>query len=337
MRYLIFRLSALGDVVMTSSLVREIRRRSPGAHVTWVCGSRVAPLVRLYDGVDEVLEVDELALLRGRPAVRLRALLELWQMLLPRRFDQTLLAHADRRYRVLLLPVRTGRLRAFDHTLSPWTLPIPGRYIGDEVVRLLDEEPSRGPIAGHYPLADVRRRLGHPEQLGDVGVVLAPGGARNVLREDSLRRWPIERYRALAMRLIVEGRRVTLVGDAADEWVRPYFAGLDVRDEIGARDIPGTLRLLERAELVVVHDTGVLHLARLVATPVIGLFGPTIPSKSLVDAPGVVALWGGPDLACRPCYNGREYAACTDNICMAGISVEMVMRHVETLVERVGS
>ena len=330
MRYLIVRLAALGDVVMTSALVRELRRRDADAHVTWLCGTRAASLVRLFEGVDEVVEVDESALLRGNAAARLNALAGVWRALVGRRFDRTLLAHADGRYRAVLLPVRTGRVRAFEHAVSPWTLPIPGRYIGDEVVRLLDDEPSRGPIRGHYPLADVRQRLGAASE-GDVGVVLVPGGARNVLREDALRRWPVEQYRALAQRLLEKGLRVTLVGDDADAWVRPSFAGLGVRDEIGARDVPGTLRLLCDAQVVVVHDTGVLHLARLVGAPLIGLFGPTIPSKSLTESPEVVALWGGPELACRPCYNGREYADCRDNICMSGIRVDAVEMHVDAI------
>ena len=330
-RYLIVRLSALGDVIMMSTAVAEIRRRDPGAHITWLCGARARELVECI-GVDHVVVADEVSLLRGGPAGRARALAALWRQLTPLSFDETLLGHADARYRLLLVPVRTGRVRALDHDLSSRTLPIPGRYFGDECARLLDEEDARGPIVGHYPLAPIRRPLPPAADPEHVGIVLVPGGARNVLREDALRRWPVERYRELAERLLGDGYAVTLVGDQADDWVRPAFEGLSVRDEIGRHSITGTLALLRAAELVVVHDTGVLHLARLARTPVIGLFGPTMPTKSLVDAPDVVALWGGADLACRPCYNGREYAACTNNVCIQRIAVTDVMPHVERLV-----
>lgn len=332
MRYLIVRLAALGDVVMTSTLLGAIRERDSDAHITWVCGTAVAELVRLFDGVDDVIAVNEAGLLRGGVAQRVRALASLWRALCPRAFDVTLLGHADVRYRMLLLPVRTGRMRSLDHALSSRMLPIPGRYFGDECVRLLDERDARGPIVGHYPLAAVRSKLRAAADPERVGVVLAPGGTRNVLREDVLRRWPVERYRDLAASLLASGHRVTLVGDQFDAWVRPYFSGLDVRDEIGAHDVAGTLSVLAAADLVIVHDTGVLHLARLVEVPVLGLFGPTIPSKSLVEAPDVVSLWGGADLACRPCYDGKEYAACADNICMKGITVAEVMKHVTTLI-----
>lgn len=331
MRYLIVRLAAIGDVVMTSALVRAIRQRDAGAHITWVCGRRVADLVRLFE-VDDVVELDERALLRGGPLRRSLALAGVWRRLAGRRFDVSLLAHADARYRALLAPVRTGRLRSLDHGINARTLPIPGRYFGDEVVRLLDDEDARGPIEGHAHLAEIVRPVPAPNRPSEVGVVLVPGGARNVMREDALRRWPLERYRALAEELLRAGHSVTLVGDEGDAWVRPSFEALGVRDEIGRHDIAGTLGLLRASDLVIVHDTGVLHLARLVGAPVIGLFGPTMPRKSLVEARDAVALWGGADLACRPCYNGREYAACRNNICIQRILVSDVMQHVATMV-----
>jgi heptosyltransferase II len=331
-RYLIVRLSALGDVVMTSTLVREIRRRDPHAHISWLCGRRVHSLVALFD-VDDVIVADEVALLRGNALRRVRALASLWWRLGRRRFDVTLLGHADARYRALVAPVRTGRLRSLSHTVSARTLPIAGRYFGNECVRLLDEEDARGPIEGHYPLARLRGRLPTPESPHDVGIVLAPGGNRNVLREDGLRRWPVDRYRQLAQSLLEAGYHVTLVGDEGDAWVRPYFDGVAVRDEIGRHEIPATLGILQAADLVIVHDTGVLHLARLAEAPVIGLFGPTIPTSFLVPAPDAVALWGGADLACRPCYNGREYADCSNNLCLQRVQVSDVMEHVVRLVD----
>lgn len=330
-KYLIVRLAALGDVAMGSAMVGAIRQRDPGARISWVCGERVASLVRLFDGVDDVVVVDEVALLRGGSIRRAIALLSLWRRLALRRFDATLLAHEDRRYRVLLLPIRTGKMRALEHGVSTRMLPIPGRYVGDEFVRLLDDGPPVGPVERRQPLADLRSRVVPPADGSQAGIVLAPGGTRNVLREDSLRRWPVERYRELATWLLERGHVVTLAGDAGDAWVRPYFAGLDVRDEIGKHDVPAMLGVLSTADVVVAHDTGLLHLARLVRCPVVALFGPTIPSKAITADADVRVLWGGADLACRPCYNGRDFAQCSNNLCMRDIAVRNVADEVTTL------
>jgi heptosyltransferase-2 len=330
-RYLIVKLSAVGDVAMASTLPGAIRQRDPEARVTWLCGRRVADLVRLFDGVDEIITVDESRLLGGGLAARLDEAARLWRRLLLRQFDVTLLGHADLRYRLLLAPLRTGRLRSLDLDSGPGQLPVPSRYFGDEYVRLLDEPPKRGPIDGHAALADPRRHLASPARPREIGVVLAPGGARNVLRESALKRWPVERYGALAARLLATGHTVTLVGDEHDFWVRPFFTGLAVRDEIGAHDLAGTLALLNAASLVIVHDTGVLHLARLVRAPVLALFGPTNPAQFVEPSPDCAVLWGGARLACRPCYDGREFAACADNLCMQDITVDAVVQRADLM------
>jgi heptosyltransferase-2 len=324
-RYLIVKLAALGDVAMASALAEAIRRREPDAHVAWLCGEGVAELVRLFPGVSEVLAVDEVQLLRGRLDRKLAALLAVWRQLAFRRFDAILLGHADRRYRALVFTARAARIRWLEQSPSPRMLPIPGRYYADEYVRLLDDADSRGPIVGHSALSDVRPLLPPRRGAAAVGVVLVPGGTRNVLRESALRRWPVDRYRAVAERLRAAGHPVTLVGDAADAWVRPHFAGVDVHDDIGAHGLAGTLAVMAAADLVISHDTGPLHLARLVRAPLLALFGPTIPSQFLLTDADTQAIWGGATLACRPCYDGREFADCRDNLCMKDIATAEVV------------
>jgi heptosyltransferase-2 len=321
-RHLIVKLAALGDVVMASALVGAIRARDANAHVTWLCGRGVASLVARFDGVDEALAVDEGALLTGGLVSRASALSSLWRTLARRRFDMTLIAHADPRYRAALGLARLGEVRRLEARRPGHVLPIPGRYFGDEYARLLDGRPSHGPIPGHAPLARVRG-LGTSGPRD--GVVLVPGGARNVLRESALRRWPVERYREVAGALLGAGHRVTLVGDANDRWVRPWFQGLRIDDALGTRDIGGTLELLATAALVITHDTGPLHLAMLAKAPTLALFGPTMPTQFVYPLGLVEAFWGGADLACRPCYDGREFAACANNLCIQGVPVATVV------------
>jgi ADP-heptose:LPS heptosyltransferase len=331
-RYLIIKLGALGDVVMASTLIGAIRARDPDAHVTWLCGAQVADLVGLFDGVDAMIVADDAGLLRGGILARGRAMLAVWRRVLAQRFNMTLLAHADARYRALL-PLRPGKVRTLGTQRDARRLPVVGRWFGDEYARMLDEDLSRGPIVGHASLAGLRAGREPVALPSPVGVVLVPGGARNVLRESALRRWPVERYRAVAEGLLAAGHAVTLVGDASDAWVRPTFDGLEVHDEIGAQSVPGTLALLERARLVITHDTGPLHLAALARVPILALFGPTIPEQFLLPQRGAEAIWGGADLACRPCYDGREFAACRNNLCMQDITIDRVLARARAVLD----
>jgi heptosyltransferase-2 len=62
-----------------------------------------------------------------------------------------------------------------------------------------------------------------------------------------------------------------------------------------------------------------MHLAFLARTPTIALFGPTRPTERLPHDVRARMLWGGAHLACRPCYDGRDYAPCPNNVCIQAI------------------
>jgi heptosyltransferase II len=327
-KFLIIRIAGIGDVVMASTVARRLRGERPDAHISWLCGTTAAPLVERFQDVDDVIVVDEQRLLRGNAAQRLSVLVPLWRRLQREWFTRVLLLHADRRYGVLTLPligahvIRQSRRDAFGAMN-----PIPGRYLGDEFARLVDGLGHRGPLVSHYALAVLRPRAAPQTQRsgGRLRVALVPGGTRNVLRESVLKRWPVAHYSALARALSGEGHEVVLVGDDADRWVLEHFAGLAVSDRVGKASLPETLELFDDCDLVISHDTGPMHLARLARAPLLALFGPTPPSQFIVEDERTTVLHGGAHLACRPCYDGREFADCRDNQCMSSISVGVVL------------
>jgi heptosyltransferase II len=334
--FLIVRIAALGDIAVATPLLNRIRDDHPDARVAWLCGASGAELVRLFPGVDDVIAVDEVALLRGGPVRRLAAIAGVWRRLATRRFQTAFVLHADRRYRLLLLPLRGTRIVSAHHGPGPGANPIPARFRGDEAARLMDGGTSTGPLTKRWALADVRDRLPLPaaSASGAGGesthrVVLVPGGARNVLRDDALRRWPVDSYVSLARRLVAAGVHVTLIGDRNDVEIGRRFDGVRVENLIGALSLTETLRVLRDASLVVSHDTGPLHLARLVRTPIVALFGPTDPAQVVGVDPAITAIWGGDDLPCRPCYDGRSYANCSNNICINRVSVDAVMTTIQ--------
>jgi heptosyltransferase-2 len=122
-----------------------------------------------------------------------------------------------------------------------------------------------------------------------------------------------------------------LTGGPGDRWAAEAFSGLPVRTCIAEWAIPQTLAFYQSCDCVVTHDTGPLHLAGLVQCGLVGLFGPTAPSKALPRRAGVVALWGGERLPCRPCYDGRTFASCNSNECMRSITPKRVVDAIESV------
>ena len=331
-RVLIVRLAAIGDVVMASALARRLRDAKPDAHITWMCGETAAPLVQCFADVDDVMAIDDGRLLGGGMVDRVKTVLSSRYQLRMRGFDTAYLLHPDPRYRILTSGLRGTTVIAQARTRHRPANPIPGRYLGDEAARLMDGLDD-GPIQGHFPLG--RLKPFSPTVRGDrPRIVIVPGGAKNVLRESALKRWPVDQYAAFARALVDDGYNVTMVGNSGDEWVRPHFSAVSVTNLIGRTSIPETLALFAGSDLVVAHDTGPMHLARLVGAPLIALFGPTPPTSFVAPDTTTTVLWGGEHLACRPCYDGREFADCADNECMSSIAVDVVLRTARTILRR---
>jgi heptosyltransferase II len=339
-KILLIRLAAIGDVVMASTLARRLRQSSLNVSISWLCGATVAPLVEQLKDVDEVIAIDDKRLLTGRAGARLQVVLPLWKRLRAGRFTRVYLLHADSRYRVLTAPLFGVPVIAQSRRDAHGAMnPVPGRFLGDEFARLADGREHRGPVAAHFPLGELRQQpqLASSAPNSRPRIALVPAGARNVLRESALKRWPVENYVALASSLAADGCEIVLVGSAHDEWARSEFTRVPTTDLIGRTTIPETLSTLASCDLVISHDTGPMHLARLAGAPVLALFGPTMPAQFVVADELTTVLWGGEHLACRPCYDGREFADCHDNQCISSIGVEIVLRTARALLQRQNS
>ncbi|HVZ80629.1 MAG TPA: glycosyltransferase family 9 protein [bacterium] len=324
MRVLVIKIGAVGDVVMALSGVEAARDRWPNAHITWLCGRTVEPLLRVYGHVDEVIGVDDVGLLRGNLAEKIKVLIGVWARLFLRSFDLVVTGHSDRRYRWLSVTARAKERRGFDDRLNL----VPGRYHGDEYARLiLGQDYPTGRLFRPAPLRpsldpELEKAIpadGHPL------IAFAPGGAKNILRDDSLRRWPVGHYAELAAKLLAGGYQVVLTGAESDRWILEYFKGLGVVDLVGKTTVTDLIAVYGKCRLVVTHDSGPMHLAALAGARVLALFGPTIPSEKVPLGGLVHSLWGGEELPCRPCYDGRNYAKCSRNICLEDIGVERVL------------
>ncbi len=334
-RVLIVKLGAIGDVIMAIPAAYQLHLA--GHSVDWVCGPAVLPVLRLYPWI-QPLVADEQHLLRGSTLQRGRELARLWRSLRrvsagePYALIATL--YYDRRYRLLTLPIRARRrLQLLPHDRARRLLP--GRHHTDELARILLGRPDQVLPTCLPPIPVPREALpvcSLPFSYRP-RVVLVPAGARNLLADDVLRRWPADNYVRLAGLLLERGLEVVLAGGPGDEWVQPLFSSLPVHDLIGQLSLPETLALLDSADVTVTHDTGPLHLGGLTRTGIVALFGPTNPREKLPQRPGAVALWGGEGFACRPCYDGRTFAPCPANDCLRQLTPEHVLEEVLSMLK----
>ena len=327
---LIVKFGAIGDVIMAIPAVHALYER--GFDIDWVCGIAVQPLLQCYSWIN-LIPAEDKAILLGGGVERARSIARLWRRIGFKEYDICATLYYDRRYLLLTLPIRARHKLSLSRQSRETTL-LAGRHHTDEYTRVLlgtDDgfrEQSTPPVRPDRLPASTWRTKSAPQRIG-----IVPGGGNHLIREQAegrlpgqvLRRWPVESYAALAQRLVDRGWEVVLLGGPEDVWVRPYFQELAVSDCIGALSLPEVVNACDACDAVITHDTGPLHLAGLSATCLVGIFGPTDPATRVPRRPFAVGIWGGQGFACRPCYDGRDFAPCQFNGCMHQVTPEMVL------------
>jgi heptosyltransferase-2 len=324
---LIVKLGAIGDVATVLPAAWKLYQS--GSEIDWLCGKTVAPLLSCYSWIRPIV-VDDARLLGGRRISAIREILRTWHKLFGSSYELCAVLQYDRHYRILTLPVRVRRSIALDREERAFKL-VGERHHSAEFARILCDLPDEYRTENLAPVAPDLLPANPITPLGKVRIALVPGGARNLLRDDPQRRWPLGAYVALATHLSDKGYEVVLSGGPGDQWAAEPFDRLRVRNCIAQFSIPQTLAFFQSCDCVVTHDTGPLHLAGLVQCGLVALYGPTAPSKALPRRPGVVALWGGEKLPCRPCYDGSTFARCNSNECMTSITAERVAATIESV------
>jgi heptosyltransferase II len=330
----IVKLGAIGDVIQAAAAVDEYKRRNPGLKIDWVVGGPLASLLHSLRVADHIVSIDDQLILSGTWIAKGGALLRAFGHIFDqiKRCDRLYIAHTHWKYSIFALPLLfrspaliLGRIKRF--------YPVLTRFRVSEYFLFLSQELMTGQ-QGNLAL----QRIGENALSTSHGfrlevdpakkyVALVPGGSKNLMRDDFLRRWQIESYVELAGKFIARGYEVILVGSKGDAWVKPCFLGTQVKDLIGETSINDVIDIFSKVNVVVSHDTGPLHLATMTTTPLIAIFGPT-PDSAVVSTnrKSLVVFKAASDIACAPCYDGVNYAPCNNPICMKSTTVDAVFQ-----------
>jgi lipopolysaccharide heptosyltransferase I len=334
-RLLIIKPSSLGDIIHALPVVSALRRRFPSAGLTWLVKREWAEVLEGNPDIDEVMAVD--LSLRGWPEViqRIRAggfdlVVDLQGLL-----RSAILA------RVSGAPVRVGFANGREG--SPWfytdRVPVPAgdmhavdRYL--LVSRFLGA-PQKAPDLSDFPLpadpaADDRVAALLASEHVRSGTILV---AMNPTARWDTKQWPSGSFLATADRLQAGDARVVLIGSVEDSAVGAQ-AIREMRtppiDLMGKTTLKELIAVLRRARVLVTNDSGPMHLAAAVGTPVVALFGPTDPARTGPYGPGHTALRSG--VPCSPCFS-RRCTNVTRLECLTAISPDEVIRQVLMLVQ----
>jgi lipopolysaccharide heptosyltransferase II len=297
---LVVRFSSIGDILLTTPLLRAIRHSHPGARITVLTKREYVPLLSHNPHVHRVL-----GLAPGRSVFSLAAELR------GDEYTHMLDLHDNLRSRALRVLV-PGRWRSYPkHRLArAWLIrrkrnryrdrrPVAERYFS--AAEDLGVTPDGGPpefILGAEAGEQASSWLASAGLAQEANLIaVAPGAAH------ATKRWPLQHWQALVRQNVADGFAVVVVGGPHDAALGQALAA-DARGRVasaaGAFGLQATGALLHRARALVSGDTGVMHMATGVGTPVLALFGPTVEAFGFFPYSSrarVLEL----ALPCRPC------------------------------------
>ena len=323
-RFLIVRLGALGDVIHGIPAAAALRAQFPAAQIDWVTDPRYVELLGLVRGLDRRVPIDTRRLAEAVSTIR---------ELRGARYDAAIDLQG------LIKSAAIARGAGADRTIG-----FPGAHLREPAARFFySETPSPGDAAHVIfknmallaPLGVREARVAFPldvpetpaagEVRGRAGrsgyALLNPGAAW------PNKRWPPDRFGALAA-LIRERlglRSFVLWGPGEDALAAAVTAASGGAAEMAPATTTVDLFALARsARLMVSGDTGPLHIAAAMGTPIVSLFGPTRAERNGPWAAADVAISRTATCVChyeRRCRRGRP--------CIDEIGVDEVMTGVE--------
>jgi heptosyltransferase I len=279
----ILRLSAIGDTCHIVPVIRTLQHAWPTTRLTWVIGKTEARLMRLLEGV-ELITVDKRDGLGG--------LRQLREQLRSRTFDVLLHMQLAFRASVIAREVRAPLKVGFDRDRArelQW-LFTNARVAARAREHVLDS------FFGFLSTLGIRERILRwdiklpPETLVYAQKLIPDTQPTLVISPCSshpLRNWPADRYAAVAdYAALRHGMRVIIVGGPTDlerkagAAIERRVQSTELTNQVGKDTLPELLALLSRATVLLAPDSGPVHMATMVGTPVIGLYAATNSARS---------------------------------------------------------
>lgn len=321
-------LGCIGDLVLLSGPLADLAAAHPDCRITAFCSQANAGLAPMLPIAAEVVTLPIKNPLRAIAMIRARGSFDVWldSSQWPR-IGAALTLAARAAYTVGFSSPGQQRHHAYDavvphertrHELENFRALLANLGVaGNNPTQLKLRKEPRPPLPGGWP-------------DGPFAVLhMFPGGARS-----HLKRWPRENWTGLARALMERGLTLLFSGASADA---PHAAELAAElaspqaRSIAGASLEATEHALAEAALTISVNTGIMHMAAALDSPLVALNGPTSVARwGPVTRPGRGEALQSPR-TCAPCLHlGFEYG-CAQGGCMADITVEAVLAAADRL------
>ena len=341
-RFLIIRLSSIGDVLHCTPVARALKTALPDCHITWITGEIPSDMLKANPYIDEVYiwarERWEKHLRRGEVAPAWKLWQQLRQDLQARNFDIALDIHGQFLSGMVAsasnAPRRIGMSNTrelnslFMNEIAPHSVSdvhVIQKYLS--VLKPLGITSSDYAMTLHLPAESVAFANSFLRDNGvkpqDRIIAINPGTTWQS------KNWPAESY-AAAIKALQPNGHILLCGGPADQALGESIvrdSGVPLINAVYKTSLLQLAALISRCTVLVTGDTGPLHMAIALGIPTVSIFGPTDPKRFGPLTSEHVVL--EEQLDCRPCHKMQ----CPQKhlSCLYSLSPDRVITAVEML------
>lgn len=317
-RILIIRLSSLGDVILTTPVVRSLKTAYPEMVIDFLVRPEYKDVYLHNPHIDKILEYegDELSVKAFREHIK-------------KSYDLVLDLQNNKRSHELTRGIKIPVHRYKKNNIKKWflvhwkinrfkkILSIPEKYIHNIEDLKLDEQGAEV-----FTNPDSIPQINNSEKY----VGFAPGS------KHITKMWPADYYIRVGNLLNNLGYKIVLFGGKDDADICRYIS-IYIKDCINLAKENNILQMqtdMKKCEFIICNDSGLMHLATTVNIPVITFFGSTVKEFGFSPYNANALVLENKNVKCRPCSHiGKDYCPKKHFNCMKTISPESVVEVIQ--------
>jgi heptosyltransferase-2 len=321
MKFLIIRLSSIGDIVLTTPVIRCLQQQVQGAEIHFLVKPQFQEVVKYNPYISKLhfYSADKELMIAELKAEKFDAIIDLHHNTKTLRIKKALGVKAHSFYK---LNIQKYLLTAFKINM------LPNEHIVDRYLKTVAPFGVRNDGKGldYFIAPSDETTLKDIPASHHAGYIACVIGAAH-----GTKKWPIQKWSAFCAAM---PHPIILLGGPEDAAAGHAIAGVDdikVYNACGKFKLNESADLIRKAKLVITHDTGLMHIAAAFNKPIISIWGNTIPAFGMTPYYGakmvVNVILQAKKMWCRPCSKiGYNKCPLGHFKCMEKINVEDLLQ-----------
>ncbi|MCJ8341966.1 MAG: glycosyltransferase family 9 protein [Cetobacterium sp.] len=333
MRILIIHTAFIGDIVLSTPMIKALKEKYPQSEITYVTTPAGASILRNNPYLSEIIAYDKRGAHRG-----IKGVYELGKRLRYKNFNMVITPHRYLRSAVLSWLTRAPIRKGYDKSAGSflYTEKVPYVEYKHEVEKLLgfvDKNISKRYEIELYPSKEnedkVKTLLNGREKNKKI-VMVAPGS------KWFTKKWPLEYFNEVLENLNKKEDILTIVVGGKEELTLNIVKGDNILDLRGKTTLLDMAQLASKSELILTNDSSPIHIGSAFKdTHIVAIFGPTVREFGFFPWSKNSEVLEVKNLKCRPCsIHGGDKCPKGHFRCMLDITPDKVLERVEDYLKR---